>query len=494
MDIDPAISLGLLAFAIAVTFGTNWLVARLWGQSLASAFSIPSLGASIVWIALTFVAGLIAARYIQRTVNTAAGYLLFGLVAVLLSVARAILYCRVLEDRKAKPKIDSKESLHRSMQNLDYLLFAAVLYLALSWLTSQPVELVMFIPLSVGALLPGLDSQDSLLGHLIPFASRWMEAKLGHRQQWHTLAAAALVALFTAPLILLIGLVAWSLVPLGFVSHLLVDMLAPEGVMLLWPASYKRYVVSNRFVRSSSNGAKYWLTAALAVGVAVLLMVVDIGRPPTDPAPPPSYAQTLDRAYALRGRYQIFVSVEGTWQVTGRRMSGRFEILNVVEESYIMLDRYTGQVFTAGHAGDDNLYLNRLTLQTGSSIRVKPVEVHLEAQRLGEALGIVYQMQNEPGVQYIYAFGDIVLPEGSSPGLQVDHAQTSLRRIQALQTRHYRIQYLTAAEVIELADLRVETADLVIVATYASPAAGPTATPLPELPPSITNSAPEEQP
>ncbi|MFO7614970.1 MAG: HAMP domain-containing sensor histidine kinase, partial [Bacteroidales bacterium] len=76
---------------------------------------------------------------------------------------------------------------------------------------------------------------------------------------------------------------------------------------------------------------------------------------------------------------------QGTWQATGRWMSGRFEILNARGDSFVMLDRYTRQVFTAGRGAQDNLYLNYLSLQTGSAIEVKPVEVRLRMLKKIEA-------------------------------------------------------------------------------------------------------------
>ena len=125
-------------------------------------------------------------------------------------------------------------------------------------------------------------------------------------------------------------------------------------------------------------------------------------------------------------------------------------------------------------------------MQSGSSILVKPIEVHLEHQALSGALDIVYEMQEEPGLQHIYVTGDLLLPlerELSRPTLRADLSQTSLRKIQSHEPGHYSLHYLSAAELIEFADLRVETADLIIVATYARPATGPTVTPLPSTPP-----------
>ncbi len=489
---DPWVLFGLLAFGVAATLGSNWLAAQLRRYKPSPGGLLSSVSASLIWILLTFAAGVVATRYIERIAHTFVGYLVFGLVAFLLSLGRALLYRRVQERRGARPGFDRQALLSCVVHNASYLLLSILLYLVLSWLTRRPADPTLFIPLCIGALLPDLDVPTSPLGRLLPFISRRLEARLGHRQEWHTLVAALLVALITAPLILVVGLGVWYLIPLGFVSHLLLDMLQPEGVMLFWPASRTRYSILGGFVESLGDASERKLAAALAFVTVVLLFVVDLGPPAPPPAVMLSYEQTLERYYGLRGRNLVFASVEGTWQATGRRIRGRFEILTASGQSFIMLDRFTGRVFTAGRAADDNLYVNGISLQTGSSARIKPVELHLEGQFLAEVLPAVYQMQREPGLQHIFVSGDVVVPlsqEDSEPALRADYAQTQLRKIQARGDEHYRLNYLSASELIELANLRVEIADLVIVATYESPATGPTPTPLPSPPP-VSEGAP----
>jgi membrane-bound metal-dependent hydrolase YbcI (DUF457 family) len=365
---------------------------------------------------------------------------------------------------------------------LTYLLFASVLYLAILGLLRQPIDPVLLVPLYIGALLPDLDSRDSLLGRLLPWISKRLEARLGHLEEWHTLSTMALVAMVAAPLIFVFDMQAWYLIPFGFLAHLLLDMLAPEGIMLLWPLRRTRYGVFGGIIQSPGCLAERWIASGLVVAGLVLLFAVDLGRPKTPPAPSPSYEQTLDQYYSMRGRTQVFAHIDGSWQISGRPISGRFEILNTSDQSFIVLDRYSGELFTAGRSGYDNVHLNRIILQSGPSVLVKPVEVHLEQQPLGDALNIVYEMQAEPGVQHIYVTGDLLLPEpgnATNPALQADHSLTALRRIRAHELGRYSLHYLSAAQLIELADLQIEVADMIIVATYARPATGPTATALP---------------
>jgi membrane-bound metal-dependent hydrolase YbcI (DUF457 family) len=432
-----------------------------------------SVIASLVWIPILFVAGILAVRYVERIEQTAIGYLIIGLAAFFLSLTRALLYRRRTTARTVRPLPSLGEFLHV----LTYLLLALNLYLVISWLVRKSAAPILLFPLAIGALLPGLDSTTSLPGWLLPAISRRLQAQFGPRGAWHTLAAAGFVGLVTAPTVLIFEIAVWFALLLGFCAHLSLDMLSPQGLMLFWPIHHKRYYILGAPVKSIGDSTERKLLAGLCAVAVVLLLTIDLGPPPSPPVPVPSYEQTLNRYFGLRGQNLVFAYVQGTWQVTGRRMSGRFEVLNARGTSYIMLDRYTGQVFTAGRNADDNLYLNYISLQTGATVQVKPTEIHLEEQPLADALPVLYEMEKEPGLQYIYVFGDLVLNSDSE--LEIDYSPNSLERIRRHEPGHYNVDYLSAPDLIAWGDLQVLSADLVIVATYITPASGPTVTPLP---------------
>lgn len=93
------------------------------------------------------------------------------------------------------------------------------------------------------ALLPDVDSQASAIGRLLPFLSRPLEQRFGHRQVTHSLLAVMIVGggtwfLFGA---------GWWLLTAAYGSHLLVDMLVGfVGVPLLWPNQTRFYLIRLR--------------------------------------------------------------------------------------------------------------------------------------------------------------------------------------------------------------------------------------------------------
>lgn len=483
---NPWLLVVLLALGIVLTLGTNWLVSGRRRPSVPrrySASDILAAVASLLWIMLIVAAGIVTSRYIERIDHAAIVYLCFGLAAAALSWIRAVLFHRIQTlwaDRSVSASSDKLDSI---VQTTNYLLFSIAVYLLAAWILKRTVEPFFFVPLWFGALAPDLDSPDSAIGRLLPSISRRLASRLGQRQGWHSLAANLLVAVLTLPLLLVGGTLAWALLSLGFLSHLLLDLFTPKGVMLFWPLNESHYSLGGKDTSGRDPSRSRSVLAAMTILSALLLLSVDFGSPAPAAVPSPSYEQTLKQYYSLRGNNLVYAYVQGTWQASGRRTSGTFEILNAVGDSYIMLDRYAGEVFSAGRSAEDNLYLNRITLQTGSAASIRPVELHLEEQPIGDGLQVLYEMQQEPGLQHIYVSGDIVVTPTENPGspiLQQDFSQTSIRRIQALESGHFSLHYLTAGDLIALAHLPVEIADLLVVATYAADAAGvPTVTPLP---------------
>jgi membrane-bound metal-dependent hydrolase YbcI (DUF457 family) len=468
-----------IGFGLALTLGTQWLAARRHQASFLRPRSGLEVVSTVVWAAIVAASGLLAGRYIERIGQPVAGYLVFGLAMFILSLARALLLMRT---RVAQPITDANPpaSLDPAIHTALYLVLGAIVYFAVAAVLHRRLEIYFLLLACLGTLLPDLDNRRSVAGRLLPFISGPLESRLGHRQEWHTPAANVFVALITLPLVPLVGWIAWALISLGFLAHLTLDVLDRQGLMLFWPATRRRYFVAGTDLSPGSSAERRLLPGLLILAVALGVISVRAVRPPA-PLAAPSYDDIVRRYLGLRGTVLVFADVDGTWQAAGQRVYARFEILNSLGPSFVMLDRATGAIFTAGRDAEDDLYLNAISLAPGAAIRVKPVEQHLAGQRLGELLPTIYRMQDEPGLQYIFISGDVILPAGNGQGasLAPDYAQARLRKITRQDSTHYVLRYLTAAELIALSEVEVESGDVVIVAVYSGDESAATATPLP---------------
>jgi inner membrane protein len=93
---------------------------------------------------------------------------------------------------------------------------------------------------ALGSLLPDIDHPQSFLGRRIPIIPQLIYDVWGHRSITHSLLALTTLGIATAstlhfsPYLLLGNFI-------GYLSHLLGDMLTKSGIPLFWPIEKKRY-------------------------------------------------------------------------------------------------------------------------------------------------------------------------------------------------------------------------------------------------------------
>jgi inner membrane protein len=93
---------------------------------------------------------------------------------------------------------------------------------------------------ALGSLLPDIDHPKSFLGSKIPIIPRLIYKNFGHRSITHSILGTATLGIATAlslhqyPYFILGNFI-------GYISHLLGDMLTKQGIPLFWPFEKKRY-------------------------------------------------------------------------------------------------------------------------------------------------------------------------------------------------------------------------------------------------------------
>lgn len=113
----------------------------------------------------------------------------------------------------------------------------------------------------ISALLPDIDTFNSKVGRASPLLSIPIRIIFGHRGVFHSLLAAGL--LFLAAKAMVPGYALYIF--LGYLSHLILDALTPQGVKFLWPIPY-------------SFRIPLVPTGSILEGAFFLLLVILIGR------------------------------------------------------------------------------------------------------------------------------------------------------------------------------------------------------------------------
>lgn len=106
-------------------------------------------------------------------------------------------------------------------------------------------KIVFIIIILLASALPDIDSYKSKVGKKIKLISFLINIFLGHRGIFHSLFLIIPISIFIA----IINPEIAAAFFIGYISHLVLDSLTPEGVMLFYPFSKKRI---QGFIRTGS--------------------------------------------------------------------------------------------------------------------------------------------------------------------------------------------------------------------------------------------------
>jgi endonuclease YncB( thermonuclease family)/membrane-bound metal-dependent hydrolase YbcI (DUF457 family) len=120
---------------------------------------------------------------------------------------------------------------------------------------------ILWLAVAIFGILPDIDTASSHIGRLFYPVARLIESNFGHRTITHSLAAVAVVALFTLTLFTVFG--PWLLA--AYISHLFVDMIVGDGLPLFYPAR-TRFEIAR--IRGSSDG-ETWVALSMVALVIV---------------------------------------------------------------------------------------------------------------------------------------------------------------------------------------------------------------------------------
>ncbi|MFT4304298.1 MAG: metal-dependent hydrolase [Candidatus Woesearchaeota archaeon] len=109
------------------------------------------------------------------------------------------------------------------MKYKTHIVFGILLYLLFFKLEVLVFSFFGFFILFVGSLLPDIDKHTSFIGRKIKLMSFSLELIFSHRGLFHSLWVAFLCLFISFELFI------------GYLSHLILDMLNPKGVKLFWP-------------------------------------------------------------------------------------------------------------------------------------------------------------------------------------------------------------------------------------------------------------------
>ncbi len=212
--------------------------------------------------------------------------------------------------------------------------------------------------------LPDIDTSYSHIGRLVPFLSRRIEQRFGHRTITHSvwpILLLALVAWLTRPWF---ATWPWWLWPAMYASHLVLDMvIGLTGVPLFWPHPARFYYL--RKIKSGSYGERL---------IAVLLFVAVFGLVWYGAPNPGDWIARASGGFdhavyqyrELEPTHEVIAVIEATDNLTHESIVGSYRVIALSGKTFTL--DIEGRFRTAGH-GDQDLYIRTIRMQAGAQRR-----------------------------------------------------------------------------------------------------------------------------
>jgi len=286
----------------------------------------------------------------------------------------------------------------------------------------------------LGSLMPDIDMPRSTIGRLAPFISTRIERKFGHRGATHSLIgwliATVIFAIFVLGFLVFVGWVpsflaefsvaldfyslddflpillpsttGWGLrwitaFSVGYLSHLLLDMLNPRGVPLLWPSSGRDVVPGDVRLRPKTGSkTEGWIFS----GTVILLLI----------ALPLSEFGAMDSFRWILGSPDSAIEMFKTSNTqTYVQFKGMFRDSKMPD----LIVHYQGEIYRLGNqAGADIIAKQIRVVRTDEPISITVLRMNrlMSDDKLMSHAGLGIDPDQ-------YASGVITLPEGLKLGL-----------------------------------------------------------------------------
>ena len=259
-----------------------------------------------------------------------------------------------------------KQTLINLTHVITHLLFGAICLMITYAATNQRLDPLLFVPALIGSLLPDIDTSTSFIGRLVLPLSHFLERRYGHRQEIHTLWPIALI-LLTALVFPAQQRYIYALA-LGYGAHLLLDTLNPEGIAPLLPLTdFHLTMFGGKVQRQKPSEIVLLIILVIVTATTAFVTSFGPGELMAQLLPTTDVARETYRAW--EGVYRVYADIEGTWNATHQRYSGRVEVAGLDPGGALLLrDPQTGATFTSGQHPVDKLYLSKIVLIKGEPL------------------------------------------------------------------------------------------------------------------------------
>ena len=231
------------------------------------------------------------------------------------------------------------------MKKITHVVFSATFCTILATVANIALRPVHFVVMAVASLLPNIDHFTRI------------ERSFGRRTITHSLLGLCVVAIVALPLVFFKASSLYFIVLASISGHLLIDCVNKEGVCLFYPSLSRAVLPRNENYRirrgSKAETVLLWVTAGIFL---ITLPVNQTGLRPALHCLLRTQQSAVTDYLSFSGEgHRVFVEFEGVKRVTQERLSGRWEVMDRLSKTSLIVKDESGRLHTIGNDNQDNI-------------------------------------------------------------------------------------------------------------------------------------------
>jgi membrane-bound metal-dependent hydrolase YbcI (DUF457 family) len=313
-----------------------------------------------------------------------------------------------------------------------HITFAGFIYLLLLTTTGVALSLVNVLVIALASILPDADTGASIVGKAVPFLSRRIERRFGHRTLTHSIPFVAGLAILLSPL-LAVSKDLYICLVIGYATHPFLDSMTVNGVKLFYPFSNVRCV----FPLEVNNPHRYRVQTGSrmdkALGVIFFLACV-----PTFLISHQGYERFIRFAQrniesAVRDynefsqTHRVRARVSAHSMLTKERINGEFEIVGSLNDHTLLFRGSDGQLHTLGKQYRADYVANEVVCERGALATTTVTTIDLANQSLSQLALYLDPAREHHLFGHLNASEPVTLPQETQEFLTITGTATALR-------------------------------------------------------------------
>ena len=255
-----------------------------------------------------------------------------------------------------------------------HITFAELIYLLILTTTGVSLNIVNALIIAIASLLADIDTNASITGKLVPFVSRRIERRFGHRTLTHSVPFICTLAVISLPLYAL-GSSPYACFIIGYASHPFLDTMTVNGVKLFYPFSNVKCVfpleVNNpqRYRVQTRSRSDKTLGILFFIGCIPALFIAGQGYERFIRTTQQNIEAAVRDYNEFSRDHLVFAKISGYNMLTKEPFAGTVEVVGALDPHTLVAKGHDGRLHSFGKQFQADYVADNILCDRGMSSR-----------------------------------------------------------------------------------------------------------------------------